>query len=170
MVLTEGDVLGGYRIVRLVGRGGMGVVYLADDLRLGRKVALKVLATEAAEQPSIRERFLRESQIAASLDHPNILPIYDAGEADGQPFIAMRYVPGLDLDGLIRRDGPLSLERATAVIDQVASALDAAHAAGLIHRDVKPGNILVAPDRSPVRITRTCPISGSPSTPSTAPS
>jgi class 3 adenylate cyclase len=149
MSLAEGDVLGGYRIVRLVGRGGMGVVYLADDVRLGRKVALKVLTSEAADQPRIRERFLRESQIAASLDHPNILPIYDAGEADGQPYIAMRYVPGLDLDGLIKRDGSLSLERTSALIDQIASALDAAHAAGLIHRDVKPGNILVATGSQP---------------------
>jgi class 3 adenylate cyclase len=149
MALAEGDVVGGYRIVRVVGRGGMGVVYLADDVRLGRKVALKVLTTEAAEQPSVRDRFLGESRMAASLDHPNILPIYEAGEADGRPFIAMRYVPGLDLDGLIRRDGPLSLERAIVIVDQVASALDAAHEAGLIHRDVKPGNILVAAGSKP---------------------
>ncbi len=149
MALGEGDTLGGYRIVRLIGRGGMGAVYLADDVRLGRKVALKVLAPETAEIPAVRERFVRESHLAASLDHPNILPIYEAGEAGGQLFIAMRYVPGPDLAGVIARDGPLALERTVSVIGQVASALDAAHAAGLIHRDVKPGNILVAPGSQP---------------------
>ena len=149
MALGEGSVLGGYRIVRLIGRGGMGAVYLADDVRLGRKVALKVLSSETAEIPAVRERFVRESQLAASLDHPHILPIYEAGEADGQLFIAMRYVPGPDLEGIIARDGPLALERTVALIDQIGSALDAAHAAGLIHRDVKPGNILVAPGSAP---------------------
>ncbi|MFI5262196.1 MAG: protein kinase [Candidatus Limnocylindrales bacterium] len=145
MALGDGSVLGGYRIERLIGRGGMGAVYLADDVRLGRKVALKVLAAETAELPAVRERFVRESHLAASLDHPHILPIFEAGEADGQLFMAMRYVPGPDLAGLIARDGPLALERTVALIGQVASALDAAHGAGLIHRDVKPGNILVAP-------------------------
>ena len=149
MALGEGDVLGGYRIVRLIGRGGMGAVYLADDVRLGRKVALKVLAADTGQMPRVRERFVRESHVAASLDHPHILPIYEAGEADGQLFIAMRYVPGPDLAGIIARDGPLPLPRTVALIDQIASALDAAHAAGLIHRDVKPGNILVAPGSAP---------------------
>ncbi|HXX61568.1 MAG TPA: protein kinase, partial [Candidatus Sulfotelmatobacter sp.] len=94
MALGEGDVLGDYRIVRLVGRGGMGAVYLADDVRLGRKVALKVLASEMAELPGVRERFVRESHLAAALDHPHILPIYEAGAVEGQLFMAMRYVPG----------------------------------------------------------------------------
>ncbi len=149
MALAEGDVVGAYRIERLLGRGGMGIVYLAEDTRLGRKVALKVLTPEAAEQPTVRERFLGESRMAASLDHPNILPVYEAGEADGRPFIAMRYVPGLDLDALIGRDGPMSLETAIGIVGQVAGALDAAHEAGLIHRDVKPGNILIAAGSKP---------------------
>ena len=109
--------------------------------------------------PRVRERFVRESHVAASLDHPHILPIYEAGEADGQLFIAMRYVPGPDLAGIIARDGPLPLQRTVALIDQVASALDAAHAAGLIHRDVKPGNILVAPGSGRAPTTPTCPTS-----------
>ncbi len=149
MALGEGTVLGGYRVVRLIGRGGMGAVYLAEDGRLGRNVALKVLAPDTAEMPQVRERFVRESHLAASLDHPNILPIYGAGEADGQLFMAMRFVPGPDLAGVIARDGPLALERTVGLIDQVAAALDAAHAAGLIHRDVKPGNILIAPGSAP---------------------
>jgi class 3 adenylate cyclase len=149
MALGEGSVIGGYRIVRLIGRGGMGAVYLADDVRLGRKVALKVLATDAAEEPAARDRFVRESQLAALLDHPHILPIYEASEADGHLFIAMRYVPGPDLAGVIARDGPLPLGRTVSLVDQIASALDAAHDAGLIHRDVKPGNILVVPGLQP---------------------
>ena len=151
MAMREGDVLGAYRIVRLVGRGGMGAVYLADDLRLGRQVALKVLGSDTADIPTVRERFVRESRLAASLDHPNILPIYEAGEADGQLFIAMRYVPGRDLERAISGEGPLSVDRTVDLIDQVASGLDAAHAAGLIHRDVKPGNILLAAGSQPGR-------------------
>jgi len=149
MALREGDVLASYRIVSLLGRGGVGAVYLAQDLRLDRRVALKILSHEVAEVAAIRERFVSESRLAASLDHPHIVPIYEAGEADGQLYIAMRYVPGPDLAGVIERDGPMSAERTARIVSQVASALDMAHAAGLIHRDVKPGNILLGPGAHP---------------------
>jgi streptogramin lyase/predicted Ser/Thr protein kinase len=138
-----GTTIAGYRIERLLGRGGMGRVYLAEDTRLGRKVALKLLDPELAEDSRFRDRFTRESRLAASLDHPNVVPIHEAGEHDGVLFISMRYVEGTDLGRLIEEEGPLSPERIAAIVAQVASALDAAHEHGLIHRDVKPGNILV---------------------------
>jgi WD40 repeat protein/tRNA A-37 threonylcarbamoyl transferase component Bud32 len=139
-----GAELGGYRLESVIARGGMGVVYLAEHRRLERQVALKVLAPELAESDGFRERFLQESRIAAGLNHPNVIPIHDAGEADGVLFIAMRYVEGVDLADLIDRDGPLPVTRALAIVSQVAGALDAAHARGLVHRDVKPGNVLIA--------------------------
>ena len=138
-----GTELAGYRIERLIGHGGMSVVYLAEDLRLGRKVALKLLASELGADGQFRERFLRESRIAASLDHSRVVPVYDAGEAKGQLFIAMRYVDGTSLKALLRREGVLPLERAVEIVAQVAAALDHAHARGLVHRDVKPANLLV---------------------------
>jgi len=140
-----GTTIAGYRIESVLGRGGMGVVYLAEQVALSRKVALKVLAPELAEDPKFRDRFLRESRIAASLEDPNILPVHEAGEQDGALFIAMRYVKGIDLRRLIDEQGPLSPERTAAIISQVASALDTAHAQGLIHRDVKPANVLLVP-------------------------
>jgi streptogramin lyase/predicted Ser/Thr protein kinase len=130
----------------VIGRGGMSVVYLAEHVRLGRRVALKLLATELADSERFRDRFLRESKLAASIDHPNIVPIYDADEADGTLFIAMRYVEGTDLKELIRSEGRLDAGRTAAIVGQVASALDAAHALGLVHRDVKPSNVLLTPD------------------------
>ncbi|HEX9235366.1 MAG TPA: serine/threonine-protein kinase, partial [Actinomycetota bacterium] len=139
-----GSVIAGYRIDSLIGRGGMSVVYLAEDLNLGRKIALKVLAPELAGDARFRERFVRESRLAASLEHPNIIPIHDAREADGVLYIAMRYVEGTDLKGLIKEEGRLDPGRTLSIVGQVAGALDAAHARGLVHRDVKPGNILIA--------------------------
>jgi serine/threonine protein kinase len=144
MGLEAGTVVGGYRIESFVARGGMGVVYSATQLALQRTVALKLVAPELAHDQAFRERFKREAQLAASLDHPNILPVYEAGEADGVLFLAMRYVVGTDLDSLIRRERVLRPDRAVAIVNQIASALDAAHARGLVHRDVKPGNILIA--------------------------
>jgi serine/threonine protein kinase len=134
--------LGSYRIEGYIGRGGMGVVYRAEHVHLGRQVALKLLAPELAENESFRERFVRESRVAARVDHPNVIPIYEAGEVDGSYFIAMRYVDGFDLREILHSEGPLELRKALVILTQVAGALDAAHAQGLVHRDVKPGNIL----------------------------
>jgi DNA-binding SARP family transcriptional activator/ABC-type oligopeptide transport system substrate-binding subunit len=142
--LAPGAEFAGYRIESVLGRGGMSVVYLAEHEGLGRKVALKLLASRLAEDARFRERFVRESQIAASLDHPNVIPIYEAGELGGQLFIAMRYVAGTDLRALLRERGSLEPERALSIVRQVAGALDAAHAEGLVHRDVKPGNVLIS--------------------------
>src|SRR5262245_22473606 len=121
----------------------MGEVFLVRDVRLGRPVALKVLAARVAEDDRFRERLLRESRLAASLDHPNVIPIYEAGEVEGRLFIAMRYVPGGDLKDLLRREGALDPARAVAIFEQIADALDAAHRRGLVHRDVKPSNVLL---------------------------
>jgi predicted Ser/Thr protein kinase len=138
-----GTELAGYRIERVLGRGGMSVVFLAHDPRLKRNVALKVLSPEVAEDAEFRERFLRESRLAASLDHPNVVPVYEAGEVAGLLYIAMRHVQGTDLKALLRTEGALAPERALMVVDQIAAALDAAHARGLVHRDVKPSNVLL---------------------------
>jgi serine/threonine-protein kinase len=139
-----GKTFGGYSIESLLGRGGMGAVYLATHARLERKVALKVIAPELANDHEFRARFLRESQLAASLEHPNVIPIYDAGEVDGVLFLAMRYVGGPSLQTLLRARGAVSPEETLRIAEQIGSALDAAHAAGLVHRDVKPANILLS--------------------------
>ena len=142
--LQPGTEFAGYRIVSTLGRGGMAVVYLAEHDWLQRKVALKVLAPQLTEDERFRERFVRESRLAASLDHPNVVPIYEAGASGGDLFIAMRYVEGTDLRTVLAESGPLDPARAIGICRQVAAALDAAHEQGLVHRDVKPGNVLVA--------------------------
>src|SRR3954470_10240459 len=141
--LTPGTPFAGCRIDAVVGRGGMGLVYRAVDLRLGRPVAIKLIAAERATDPEFRARFEREARLTASIDHPNVIPIYAAGEEDGHLFLVMRYVDGTDLQALLSESGRLSPARAAAVVAQVGQALDAAHAAGLVHRDVKPANVLL---------------------------
>jgi serine/threonine-protein kinase len=142
--VNPGDEFGPYTIESVLGRGGMGTVYLATHARLERKVALKVIAAELAGDSEFRVRFLRESQLAASLDHPHVIPIYDADEVDGVLYLAMRYVDGPSLQALIREHGALSRADALRIAEQIGGALDAAHAAELIHRDLKPANILLA--------------------------
>jgi serine/threonine-protein kinase len=145
--LGPGARLGRYTIEGVLGRGALTVVYAARDEQLGRRVALKVLTPPPDERDRFRERFMRESRLAASIDHPHVIPVYEAGEGEGgELFIAMRLVDGTDLRALLARAGVLEPGRALAIVGQAASALDAAHARGLLHRDVKPGNILIAAD------------------------
>jgi serine/threonine protein kinase len=141
--LERGFVIGGYRIDELISRGGMGAVYRATNLALNRIYALKVIAPELAGDDQFRERFKREMRIAASLHHPHVVGIHYAGEQDGLLFLVMDFVYGTDLRQLLLKSGALEPERAVDRLAQVASALDAAHHTGLVHRDVKPGNILI---------------------------
>ncbi len=141
--LQIGHEFVGYRIDELIGRGGMGVVYRAHDLRLKRTVALKLMAPELAQDQRFRERFSRETELAMSLEHPNVVPIHDAGDVDGRLYLAMRYVEGRDLRALLHAEGALDKVRSLAICSRVGNALDAAHANGLVHRDVKPSNVLL---------------------------
>ncbi len=142
-LLSPGTEVAGYRVLGELGRGGMGLVYEAEHLRLGRKAALKLLTPDLAADSNVRERFLQESRLIAAIDHPNIIPIYDAGESDGTLYIAMRLVAGGDLARLLGREGRLGAEQTLALIEQAAAALDAAHSRGMVHRDVKPANVLL---------------------------
>src|ERR1700722_15687380 len=147
-----GDFLPGariasYQIEQLIGRGGMATVYRATDVRLDRMVALKILSGELARNDAFRQRFIRESRAGAAVDHPHVIPVFEAGDADGVLFIAMRYVTGQDVRALIDREGALPAARTVGIVSQVASALDAAHEHGLVHRDVKPANMLLAEKR-----------------------
>ncbi len=143
-----GSEIAGYRIEELIARGGMGVVYRATHLGLDRPVALKVIARELVDRRGFRERFLRESRLAARLEHPSVVPVYDSREVDGELIVAMRLVRGGDLRRLLDREGPLPPQRALDYLAQIADALDAAHAAGIVHRDVKPHNILIEGDHA----------------------
>jgi hypothetical protein len=142
-MLAPGSRVAGYLLESQIGAGGMAVVFRARDERLSRMVALKVLAPGLAADDAFRQRFIRESRAAAAVDDPHIIPVYEAGESGGVLFIAMRLVVGGDLRSVMLREGPLTPERAAALLSPVASALDAAHAAELVHRDVKPANVLV---------------------------
>ena len=145
--LLAGAVFAGYRIEEVVGRGGMGVVYRATEARPQRTVALKVVASEFAADVDFRARFLRESQIAASIGHPNVVPVLRVGEEDGTLFLAMRFIRGTDLGALIAARGRLEALPAARIVDHIADALDTAHEQGFVHRDVKPANVLVEPGR-----------------------
>jgi protein kinase-like protein len=142
--LAPGVVVAGCRIEAVVGRGGMGVVYRATQRSLDRQVALKAIAPELASDDTFRERFKRESQIAASIEHPNVIPVYEAGEGDGLLYLTMRYIEGTDLRALIATEGRVDPVRSARIVGQVAAALAAAHRRGLVHRDVKPANVLLA--------------------------
>lgn len=141
--LGVGSQFGPYRLTRLVGSGGMGSVFEAEDTVLGRSVALKLISASYAQDPAYRQRLEREARIAGRLRDPHVVPIHGAGEIDGQLYVDMRLIDGVDLDTTLEREGRLSPPRAVAIVSQIASALDAAHAAGVLHRDVKPANILL---------------------------
>jgi serine/threonine-protein kinase len=142
--LATGVDFAGCRIAELIGRGGMGMVYRGTDLRLDRPVAIKLIATEHASDPAVRRRFEREARLMAAIDHPNVIPVYAAGEQDGHLYLVMRYIAGTDLHVLLGERGHLAPTEAARIVNDLGGALDAAHAAGLVHRDIKPANVLLA--------------------------
>jgi serine/threonine protein kinase len=144
--LEPGSEFAGYHIEGVLGRGGMGVVYRARETALNRPVAIKLLNDASASDPELRHRFEREARLMAALDHPNVIPVYAAGEHDGHLYLVMRYVDGTDLQQQLRTQGKLTAEEAAVIVAQVGSALDAAHARGLVHRDIKPANVLLSGD------------------------
>src|ERR1019366_6982913 len=141
---------GRYRILRLLGRGGMGAVYLAHDSQLGRQVALKVPFFDAVESPQRAERFVREARSAAGLQHPNICTVFDAGQIDGRPFITMVYIAGAPLEKEIDPDAPMAQVRAAEIVRKIAVALEHAHRTGIVHRDLKPANVMMTAGGEPV--------------------
>src|ERR1039458_3542007 len=142
--LDPGQLVGDYEILSVAGAGGMGIVYRARQRSLGRVVALKVIREEIARTPEYRDRFLREARLAASVDHPHVVSVYDVGDQDDRLYLAMQWIDGQDLKHVIQRSGRLSPERAVSIAIQLAGALDAVHGvAGLIHRDVKPANVML---------------------------
>jgi non-specific serine/threonine protein kinase len=153
MTVSVGGQVAGYVIQGLIGQGGMGAVYVAEHVLLGRKAALKTLLTEFAADAEFRERFVRESRLVASIEHPNIIPIYDAGEIENSAYIAMRYVQGYDLAQLLSQRGTLEIAELLSILDQAAAALDAAHTYGVVHRDVKPANILIEAGSNRIYLT-----------------
>jgi len=145
-VLSPGSTIAGYEVESVVGAGGLGILYHARQLRLNRPVALKVVDPEVAGDAVIRERLRREARTVAALDHPNVVPLYEAGEENGTVYIVTRWVEGTELGALIRRDGPMEPARAARIAAQIGSALEVAHEKGLVHRDVKASNVIVTPE------------------------
>ena len=145
-MLSSGSIFAGYEVEGVVGIGGIGVLYRARQVRLDRPVALKVVGREMAQDPVIRERLRREARAVAALDHPNVVPLYEAGEEDGTVYIVTRWVEGTELGALIHREGPLEPARAARIAAQIAAALGVAHEQGLVHRDVKPSNAILTPE------------------------
>ncbi len=149
-----GQRFGDYVLEEQVGRGGMGVVFRARNTATDAVVALKLMAPDLADNADFRERFIREAEAGPHLGHPNIVPVFESGEADGELFIAMELIQGTDLKGLIQQEGRLDPKRVLSIFRQAASALDAAHESGMVHRDVKPQNILVVPRETPQDVDR----------------
>jgi len=140
---SPGSIFAGYELESVVGAGGIGILYRARQLRLDRPVALKLVESDVARDPVIRERLRREARTVATLDHPNVVPLYEAGEEEGTVYIATQWVDGTELGTLIHGDGPLEPARAARIAAQIAAALEVAHEKGLVHRDVKPSNVIV---------------------------